>query len=103
MDRVRAALRSVGVDEAKYCSHSFRIGTATTAASKGVEDAMIKTLGMWRSLAYLEYVRIPREELGQYSAHHHMPITQHQLWTVSTQTGRGHERGEWTLSNWWVG
>ena len=36
-------------------------------------------------------------------AHHLMPITQHQLWTVSTRTGRGHERGEWTLSNWWVG
>ena len=39
----------------------------------------------------------------EHLAHHLMPITQHQLWTVSTRTGRGHERGEWTLSNWWVG
>lgn len=67
VEKVRVALRETGVDEAKYCSHSFRIGAATTAAAKGIEDAMIKTLGRWRSLAYLEYVRIPREELGHYS------------------------------------
>lgn len=67
VDAVRGALKELGVDESKYCSHSFRIGAATTAAAKGVEDAMIKTLGRWRSLAYLEYVRIPREELGHYS------------------------------------
>ena len=35
-----------------------------TAASRGVEDAIIKTLGRWKSLAYLEYVKIPRDQLG---------------------------------------
>ncbi len=44
MERVRAALRLAGVDQAKYCSHSFRIGAATTAAAKGVEDC---ALGRW--------------------------------------------------------
>ena len=67
VEAVRAALREAGLDDAKYCSHSFRIGAATTAAAKGIEDAMIKTLGRWRSLAYLEYIRIPREDLGHYS------------------------------------
>ena len=64
---LRTALKSVGLDESKYCSHSFRIGAATTAASKGIEDSIIKTLGRWRSLAYLEYVRIPRQQLAFYS------------------------------------
>ena len=60
---VRDSLTHAGVDQSRYCTHSFRIGAATTAAAKGVEDAVIKTLGRWESLAYLQYVRIPRERL----------------------------------------
>ena len=37
--------------------HSFRIGAATTAAAKGIEDLLIKTLGRWESLAYLQDVK----------------------------------------------
>jgi len=58
---VRKALESAGVDQSKYCGHSFWIGAATTVAAKGVEDSVIKTLGRWNSTAYLQYVRIPRE------------------------------------------
>jgi len=65
--RVREALQEAGLDEAKYCGHSFRIGAATTAAAKGFEDSVIKTLGRWRSLAYLQYIKIPRSELAYYS------------------------------------
>ena len=61
VERMREALRWAGVDQSKYCGHSFRIGAATTAATKGVEDCVIKTLGRWESLAYLRYVRLPRE------------------------------------------
>ena len=67
VDRVREALRKEGVDHSKYCGHSFRIGAATTAAAKGVEDCIIKTLGRWESLAYLQYIKLPREQLGGYS------------------------------------
>ena len=42
---VRQALQSAGVDCLKYAGHSFRIGAATTAASRGMEDSIIKTLG----------------------------------------------------------
>ena len=66
-EAVRAALQKAGVDQSKYCTHSFRIGAATTAAAKGVEDSVIKTLGRWESLAYLQYVRMPREQLTGYS------------------------------------
>ncbi len=65
--RVREALQEEGLDEAKYCGHSFRIGAATTAAAKGFEDSVIKMLGRWRSLAYLQYIKIPRSELAYYS------------------------------------
>ena len=64
---VRGALQEAGIDQSKYCGHSFRIGAATTAASRGMEDSIIKTLGRWESQAYLQYVRIPREQLASYS------------------------------------
>ena len=65
---VRSALDLVGVDQSAYCGHSFRIGAATTAAARGIEDSVIKTLGRWESLAYLQYVRIPRRQLVGYSS-----------------------------------
>ena len=52
---VRDGLRAAGIDQDKYCGHSFRIGAATTAAAKGLEDSIIKTLDRWESLAYLKY------------------------------------------------
>ena len=49
---------------------SFRSegGVATTAAKKGMGDAVIKTLGRWESVAYQQYVQIPSEQLASYSA-----------------------------------
>ena len=67
VDLVRDALQKAGVPREKYCGHSFRIGAATTAAARGVEDCIIQTLGRWESLAYLRYVRLPREQLAGYS------------------------------------
>lgn len=59
---VRGGLKIAGVDQDKYAGHSFRIGAATTAAARGVEDSIVKTLGRWESLAYLRYVKIPRSQ-----------------------------------------
>lgn len=67
VEAVRAGLKEAGLDDAKYCSHSFRIGAATTAAKVGIEDSVIKTLGRWESLAYLQYVKIPRAKLANYT------------------------------------
>lgn len=67
VERVREALGQTDVDQRKYSGHSFRIGAATTAAARGVEDSVIKTLGRWESVAYLQYVRIPRKQLVKYA------------------------------------
>ena len=68
MAAVRSCLRAGGVREELYLGHSFRIGAATTAATKGIEDSMIQVLGCWQSSAYLRYVRIPRENLAAVSS-----------------------------------
>ena len=65
---VRDALKVAGIECSKYCGHSFRIGAAATAATGGMEDALIKTPGRWKSLAYLEYIKIPRQQLASYSS-----------------------------------
>ena len=47
----------LGVDTNKYSGHSFRIGAATSAASAGIEDHLIQTLGRWVSTCYTRYIR----------------------------------------------
>ena len=64
---VKAALESSGVDSTNYAGHSFRIGAATTAASLGVQDSLIQTLGRWQSSAYTLYIRTPRAALCEVS------------------------------------
>ena len=60
---VRGALRRAGVDPTPYAGHSFRIGAATTAAQKGVQESLIKTLGRWESAAYMVYIQTPQPTL----------------------------------------
>ena len=64
VDAVQTALNSAGVDQQQHCGHNFCIGAATTAAARGIEDSVIRTLGIWESIAYLQYVRIPWEQLS---------------------------------------
>ena len=56
VSRLKAALCPSGFEVGKYSGHSFRIGAATTATAVGIEDSLIKTLGRWKSAAYLLYV-----------------------------------------------
>ena len=61
--RLRSALSVLGYDESSYAGHSFRIGAATTAAERGIEDSVIKMLGRWESSAYQLYVRTSQQAL----------------------------------------
>ena len=67
VDHVRRTLTLAGVDDRNYAGHSFRIGVATAAATAGVDDSLIQTLGRWKSSAYLAYIRVPRERLAAIS------------------------------------
>ena len=51
-------LNYLGLSTKSYKGHSFRIGAATAYASKGFSDSQIRTLGRWRSNAFLKYIRI---------------------------------------------
>ena len=60
---VRDALAAMGVVASKYAGHSFRIGVATTAASNGVQDSLIRTMGLWESSAYMLYIHTPKDRI----------------------------------------
>lgn len=57
---LRDIMGRLGYKEADYCGHSFRVGAATVAASSGIEDHLIQTLGRWSSSCYVRYIRVPR-------------------------------------------
>jgi hypothetical protein len=60
-DKFSATLKRMvtiqGFDPEKFSTHSLRIGGATALAAAGVPDSTIQTLGRWKSLAFLEYIR----------------------------------------------
>ena len=63
--RLSAVLEQAGIDSKGYNTHSFHIGTATTAKEKGISDVHVKMLGRWKSDAYQLYIRMPQQQLAQ--------------------------------------
>ena len=68
VSHVRLALLRANLPAEKYAGHSFRIGAATTAASAGVEDSTIQTLGRWQSSSYLLYIRLKPSHMASLSS-----------------------------------
>ena len=60
-DKFSATLKRMvavqGFDPEKFSTHSLRIGGATALAAAGIPDSTIQTLGRWKSLAFLAYIR----------------------------------------------
>ena len=65
--KVRLTLQLAGIDPSNYAGHSFRIGAATTAASKGISDSVIQLLGRWKSDSFNRYNRTPTHSLAHTS------------------------------------
>lgn len=56
--KLSICIKYCGLDPSRYKGHSFRIGAASHAAEGGMSDAQIRTLGRWKSNAFLKYIRI---------------------------------------------
>ena len=61
---VRSALLAANLPARDFAGHSFRIGAATTAATAGLDDSTIQTLGRWKSSSYLLYIRLEPHRLA---------------------------------------
>ena len=70
---VRSGLTMAGINASLYAGHSFWIGAATTAAQRGIQDSLIKTLGRWESSAYTIYTRYTFVHLGRPYAQWQVP------------------------------
>ena len=55
--RVKEFVRRIGLDPAKYGSHSCRRGGATAAAAKGIPMEKLKLHGRWKSDAVWDYIQ----------------------------------------------
>ena len=54
---VKAMMRSIGLDPARFGAHSLRIGGATAALAAGLSPAAIRAAGRWASDVYMLYTR----------------------------------------------
>ena len=57
--QTRLHIAMIGLDPSAYSGHSYRSGSATSAAMAGLSDWEIKLLGRWSSDAYHRYIRAP--------------------------------------------
>ena len=68
VDKVRSPLTTANLPADNFAGHSFRIGAATTAASAGICESSIQSLGRWKSNAYLLYIRTAPQQWARVSA-----------------------------------
>ena len=51
-----ATLKKAGLDDSKFNTHIFSIGTAISAKAVGILDVYIQLLGQWKSSAFQGYI-----------------------------------------------
>ena len=65
VDSVSSALTKANLPVDIFTGHSFCIGATTTAASAGMCDSSIQSLGHWKSNGYLLYIRPKPQKLAK--------------------------------------
>jgi len=55
---IKKVASEMGLDPSRYRTHSLRIGGASMLAAAGRPDYEIQKLGRWKSLAFLEYIKL---------------------------------------------
>ena len=58
---VKELMASIGLDPARFGTHSLRIGGATAALAAGVQPTLIRVAGRWSSDIYRIYCRLSLE------------------------------------------
>ena len=66
-DTLDGLLDELHFKKENFNSHSFRIGTATSAKAANISDTHIKMLGRWKSNAYKLYIQTPLQEIADLS------------------------------------
>ena len=54
---IQSLVACLGLDRAKFSSHSIRVGAVTSASAKGLGECELKELGDWSSQVYMTYIR----------------------------------------------
>ena len=55
---LKSMMMLIGLDPKFDEGHSFRIGTATSAAARGIPLSVIQNMGRWKSDAFMRYIRM---------------------------------------------
>jgi hypothetical protein len=58
---IKKVASCMGLDPTRYRPHSLRIGGASMLAAAAVPDYVIQKQGRWKSLAFLEYIRLGKQ------------------------------------------
>lgn len=82
---IKLVAQQMGLDPSRYRTHSLRIGGASMLAAAQVPDYVIQKLGRWKSLAFLEYIR-----LGQISFDVALAAMMNPTLLTVAQVGRMH-------------
>jgi hypothetical protein len=62
---IKSIARHFGLNDKKFSSKSLRIGGASVLAAANVPDYIIQTMGRWKSLVFLQYIRLSTAALNK--------------------------------------
>lgn len=62
---VKTIAKLYGLNTTRFTPHSLRYGGASALAAGGVSDAIIQVTGRWKSLAFLQYLKLSSQMMSR--------------------------------------